>query len=260
MANSVAQYHIVGTGRVAQALAARLHRRGLKISTILGRNKERGMQLAKEHLSVYAPFKKFGGAPGIYLIAVSDDAIEEVGWKLARVIPETAILAHTSGATSIEVLRPHGRRGIFYPLQSFSGTTPPNWEQIPLLIDGNNEDVRRPLERLARRLVPNVRRTTDAERQHLHLAAVVVNNFTNHLYHLAADYCEQQEVPFELLQPLIRQTAQKISGSHPREAQTGPARRGDEQTLRRHLRMLEDQPELHTLYEQLSRGVRKKYE
>ena len=177
----------------------------------------------------------------LYIIAVNDAAIGAVAEALSA-LPHLRekLVVHTSGATPSIVLLPHlSRIGVFYPLQTFSIQKEPNFKTIPFCLDAANEEDFLLLENLAQQLSTRTERIDDAQRAVLHVAAVFVNNFTNYLYTVGADITEKGAVPFDLLKPLIAETAEKIRENAPKDMQTGPAVRGDEATIDRHLDFLE---------------------
>ena len=242
---------LVGTGRVATALARRFAERDYPIEYLYGRSADRARMLAWESNSLpLGPADPVPENIETVLLAVSDGAIESVARQLAPKLDPDVLVAHTSGATPATVLAPHFKNfGTFYPLQTFTTGRTPDWTRLPILVDANSTTAREHLRRLARKISSKVSATTDEERANLHVAAVMVNNFTNHLYHLAQRFCADHHIDFKLLLPLIRETSEKIQdGRSPDAAQTGPARRGDETTIQRHLSQLETYPELHELY------------
>lgn len=190
----------------------------------------------------------------IYLIAVSDGAIEAVGQKLEE-IGVMGIIAHTSGATSKGALKSHLQYGVFYPLQSFSLSKKVDWQSVPICVDGNSETVQNQLYALAKDFSLVCHLIDDRQRQALHVAAVFVNNFTNHLMTLGAVICRDFDVPFEVLQPLIRETFEKVQFIPSMKAQTGPAIRGDRATLDKHLTLLQNHPDRQLLYRLISESI-----
>ncbi|MFY7672349.1 Rossmann-like and DUF2520 domain-containing protein [Tenacibaculum sp. MEBiC06402] len=180
----------------------------------------------------------------VYIIAISDDSISELSNKL----PGNKLVTHTSGSVSMDSLENDGRKGIFYPLQSFSKTKLVDFSKIPLCIEAENTKDLILLEKLAHYISPKVYKISSEQRSKLHVAAVFVNNFTNHMYKIGNDICNQYDVPFEVLLPLIKETASKIEEVSPNEAQTGPAKRNDQETIKRHLNLLDiKQKEIYQL-------------
>ena len=248
---------LIGTGRVARALVHRFQEVGYPITELWGRNLlavrsicEGTFTRSPQDLNFVNP------EPGTCLIAVSDGAIGEVAARLREHLHPDTLVAHTSGATPSTVLAPHfARYGTFYPLQSFTARRTPDWNQIPLLYAASDARGEAQLLEKAHRIAQRVERMDDVTRNRLHVAAVVVNNFTNHLYRLAENYCAQNDLDFTLLQPLMEETTGKLRQMTPAEAQTGPARRGDRATIERHLALLESDPALRALYAQFSDAI-----
>jgi predicted short-subunit dehydrogenase-like oxidoreductase (DUF2520 family) len=238
---------VIGTGNVATALAKEIcSQKALTLVQILGRHQNK---LPKGLIDV--PFSnQFNALPtcDVVLIAVSDHSIQEVSNQL----PLTdAIVAHTSGASSMDLLSNHKHHGVVYPLQTFSKEQQQlNWSEIPILWEGNNKQVNEKLETLSKLLSPLATQIDEKQRLSMHLAAVVVNNFTNHLYAEAYRFCKSKHVNFELLVPLIEETTRKIKQLDPRESQTGPAARGDTQTIQRHMAipMTEELSDIYSLF------------
>ena len=192
----------------------------------------------------------------LYIIAVNDAAIGGVA-KALSALPnlQDKLVVHTSGATPSTVLSPHlSRIGIFYPLQTFSIQKEPDFKTIPFCLDAVNEADFLLLENLAQQLSTRTERIDDAQRAVLHVAAVFVNNFTNYLYTVGADITEKGGVPFDLLKPLIAETAEKIMENAPRDMQTGPAVRGDKATILRHVEFLKGTG-YEGLYQILTGGI-----
>lgn len=187
----------------------------------------------------------------LYIAAVSDDAIE----NLAKKIPQDCCLVHTSGTVAMDVLARHSKHGVFYPLQSFSKNHPVCFDRIPICLEANNPETMGLLENIAHKLSKKVVRINSSERLELHLAAVLVNNFTNHLYTLSQKHLELKNIPFDLLHPLIEETAKKAIEIGAQSAQTGPAKRGDQSTISRHLSLLKDN-RLKEIYNLLSDSIR----
>ncbi len=189
------------------------------------------------------------------LLAVRDDAIGEVAAALAAYVPHT-LATHTSGATPGTVLAPHFRRfGVFYPLQSFSPERVPDWPIIPLCVDATHPSDLLFLEEMAAQLGARAWRVNDEQRAALHVAAVFANNFVNHCYTVAEQLLAEKGLPFELLHPLMTETLAKALAYSPAQVQTGPARRGDQATLQRHLALLAGHPDWKAMYAAISQSI-----
>lgn len=190
----------------------------------------------------------------IYIIAVSDNAISELSSKLNL---QSKLVVHTSGGAGINELKSNSNKGVLYPLQSFSKESNLNFLEIPICIEAENIKDFVLLEKLAKSISNNCYKINSEQRKYLHVAAVFVNNFVNHLYHLGNEICKENKIPFEILQPLIKETANKLLELSPYEAQTGPAKRNDTKTLEKHKELLtQNQKEIYTL---LTKSIYKTY-
>ncbi len=174
----------------------------------------------------------------IYIIAVTDDAIAEVSSSLPF---DTRLVVHTSGSTGLEQLNAKNKRGVFYPLQTFSKNKEVDFSIIPLCLESEYPGDFSLLETLAKCISKNVYSIDSKQRQALHVAAVFVSNFTNHMYKLGSDVCNENNIPFDILKPLISETADKIMQLTPQKAQTGPAVRNDQNTIEKHLEFIKDE-------------------
>lgn len=192
----------------------------------------------------------------VCIIAVSDSAIKGVSEKLRGI---KAIVAHTSGNVSINQLPNDCRRGVFYPLQTFSKEKEVGFSDIPICIEAESQKDINALSELAGYISKKVQEVSSTQRKSLHLAAVFANNFTNHLFQIAHEICNKNDLSFDLIKPLILETANKIKTLTPFEAQTGPARRHDSSTINDHEELLKDS-DRKKIYEQLTQSIRRTYE
>lgn len=182
----------------------------------------------------------------IILIAVADKAIEEVAGKIKN---KNSVIAHTSGSIPMDVLKNVGKNiGVFYPLQTFSKGREINYKEIPLFLEGNSSETIFKLKKLGSLFSDNIYEADSAKRKKLHLASVFACNFTNALASVSEKLLENTGYDFKVLQPLMKETIQKLETLSPGEAQTGPAVRKDEKVIEDHKKMLEDQPDLKLLY------------
>ncbi len=184
----------------------------------------------------------------ITIIAVSDDAIADVSSKI-----NTNLVVHTSGACRMNELNNSKRKGVFYMLQTFSKEKEIDFSQVPFCLEAENNDDYKILEKLAKSIGKKVHQIDSKQRKALHVSAVFVNNFTNHLYKIGNDICEEHNVPFEILQPLILETASKIQLLSPKKAQTGPAIRNDKKTIKNHLDLLDKKQQ--NIYKILTKSI-----
>ena len=184
----------------------------------------------------------------VTIIAVSDDAITDVSSKI-----KNSFVVHTSGSVSMNDLKNKGNKGVFYMLQTFSKNKEVDFSEIPFCIEAKNESDYNTLEKLAKSIGKNVYQINSKQRKALHVAAVFVNNFSNHLYKIGNDICKEHNVPFEVLQPLIKETAAKVATLSPEKAQTGPAVRNDKKTINNHLDLLNKQQQ--KIYKILTKSI-----
>jgi predicted short-subunit dehydrogenase-like oxidoreductase (DUF2520 family) len=192
----------------------------------------------------------------VYIISVSDNAIADV----STILPfNDRLVVHTSGSTGMEALGTANRNGVFYPLQTFSATKAVDFKEVPLCIETANIDDMPVLVNLANALSKKVYHISGKQRQALHVAAVFSCNFVNHLYGIGAKVCEDNDIPFDILKPLIIETADKIKTLSPTQAQTGPAVRNDTKTIQRHLDFIKDD-KLKELYTLLTNSIQETHE
>jgi predicted short-subunit dehydrogenase-like oxidoreductase (DUF2520 family) len=190
----------------------------------------------------------------IYIIAISDDAISEFSSQLNF---KDKLVVHTSGSASIDALKNKGNKGVFYPLQTFSKKHRVEFSAIPICIEVEKEKGLLLLKKLANSISNNIFIIDSEQRKRLHVAAVFTNNFVNHLYKIAYDVCEEHNIPFETLHPLIAETAKKIADTNPANIQTGPAYRNDTKTIDAHLKLLSG--EQKEIYQLLTKSIQKTY-
>ena len=186
------------------------------------------------------------------IIAVNDDNIPFVAEKIKD---NGQIIVHTSGSTSMEVLNDFKYYGVLYPLQTFSIHRTINWNEVPVFLECSDEDIKETMINFAALLSPNYQFKSSEERLKIHISAVFVSNFVNHMFVQAKDLAEQQKIDFADYLPLIRETIDKISDLTPIQAQTGPALRNDKATLQKHLKALEYDKTKQELYNILSESI-----
>ncbi len=248
---------IVGSGNVAEALGGFLKKAGLNIVEVHSRNQETGTKLAMQlDANFRTNIKELKFHSGLFLLAVPDDVIKNIAGNLPSGIQAKAKIVHCSGSTPSTVLKKAcANYGVFYPLQTFSKGRKISGKKIPFCITASNTRLGNSLFKLAKQISSAVQFITDQERKQLHLGAVMVNNFTNHLLSLSANFVEQKGLSFELLVPLIQETVKKALANDPRNSQTGPAKRDDQKTIERHLKLLKTDPKLAALYKQFSENI-----
>ena len=191
----------------------------------------------------------------IYIITVPDDAIVTFS---ERLLIRGKLVVHTSGSVAMKALSNKNRKGVFYPLQSFSKNSEVDFSEIPICIETQNDTDLVLLKQLGNSISNNVLTVSSEKREKIHLSAVIVNNFVNYLYQVANDLMQEQSLSFDLLKPLIMETANKINHLSPAEAQTGPAKRNDKKTIEKQLNLLKASP-YKDIYQDLTNSILKKY-
>jgi len=244
---------LIGSGNVATILGRLITKCNHRIVHVVSRNGENAKTLAAEFNADHSDLTNTNKINAdIYIVAVSDAALEHCTshFKL-----HDKLVLHTAGSVSIEVLKNKtSNYGVLYPLQSLRKEMQ-LLPSIPFLIDGNNKEVLKYIEDFALTLSKSVQTANDEERLKLHTAAVIVNNFTNHLYALAEDFCKNENVNFDLLKPLIMETAYRTNDISPAAVQTGPALRKDIHTMDKHLKVLTNYPKLLSVYLKLTDSI-----
>lgn len=224
---------------------------------VVGRTAKSGEEFAQLYpgtRSVYLP--ELENVPtDIVIIAVPDAALAEVAASL-HVQPGTVVV-HTSGSQPLSILNniSRARTGVFYPVQTFTKYIPVDFNQIPVLIEGLNEETEHVLMQFGSSLSRNVQVKNTAARKQLHLAAVFACNFTNHLLGISHAMLQEASLPTDILQSLIQETISKAGTTNPFTVQTGPASRNDKNVIKAHIQMLQSHPSWQDLYLQLTQSI-----
>ncbi len=245
---------IYGTGRMATALLRGLHEAGFEELHLLGRDPRKLDQLSEIWDAPCSLPENVHSSLDLVLVAVKDDAIPEAIHRLPAI---EGLLAHCSGSLPWSILGSKGKgQGVFWPIQSFSWEEMPDWDKIPIGVEGSDPLTENLLQKVAEQLSDTVRVLRGPDRSYLHLAAVFACNFTNHFYGIAQEILKEHELPYQLLSSLILHTAKKGVENDPHSVQTGPSARGDRRTMEEHLELIDD-PELKDLYERIGRRIMK---
>lgn len=246
---------IIGAGNLATQLALALLEKGIQVKQVFSRKIDSARELAeKVNASFTNDLSQLLPEADLYLIAVKDSAIQEVLENLR--IGEDQLIVHTAGSVPMNILEGFSNNyGVFYPLQTFSKSRKVDFSDIPICIEASHPSTFLKLETLGGRLSTSVNQINSDERKTLHLAAVFTNNFVNHFYAIGADMLHEKKLDFDLLKPLIRETAAKIQNLHPDEAQTGPAKRNDQAVINAQLKMLHDKPEYRKIYSFVTESI-----
>ncbi len=247
---------VLGAGNVATHLAWAFKENGHDIAQVYSRTQLSAQALALQLDTDFCTLPSLLKNADIYIYALSDNALESV---IQQVTISSGIHAHTAGSININIFeKKFENYGVFYPLQTFTKEQEVDFSNVPIFVEGNNEAVTETLFGLAKNLTQKPFIADSDKRIRLHIAAVFACNFTNYFYTLASDILEKQSIPFEILQPLILETAAKIQSVRPHDAQTGPARRNDTKTIQKHIEMIENE-DLNKLYAMLSSQISERY-
>lgn len=248
---------ILGTGNVAWHLQLAFENAGHIVTEVYGRNLEKAEKLvASSYQAEPTSSLDFSDSKAeIFIIALADDSVEEVAQEL--ILPDGAILAHTSGTLSIKSITYAATEdiGVFYPLQTLTQGTSVDFRHVPICVEGETKKARNQLLALAKSVSEHVQLLESGQRRLIHLAAVFACNFTNHMLTISKKLLEQHNLNYELLQPLITETINKSLEIGPEKAQTGPAIRGDIETLDKQLDALEGDDQVAQIYKLISQHI-----
>jgi len=240
---------IFGNGNVATQLAKAFIKSGIcNLKQVYSRSKPSKF-LSKKGINTIQDINLVKKAD-LYIISISDDAISDFSKQLRF---KGKLVVHTSGSVSMSELKSDANKGVFYPLQTISKNKKISFKNIPLCLEAENNTDLELLTTVAKSISNKIYYINSEQRKSLHVSAVFVNNFTNHLYKIANDLCDEYQVDFEILKPLISETAKKIKKLSPKEAQTGPAIRNDKKTIKKHLELLDENKQ--KIYKLLSDSI-----
>jgi len=247
----------IGSGNLAWHLAPAFDNAGFVVKEVYSRNHRHAEALTGRlyQAEVKASLDFSTSDSTIFIIAANDDSISEIAREI--VLPDDAVLAHTSGSVPLSDLQfaATSNIGVFYPLQTFSKTKKIDFKSIPIFVESNNEETESILLNLAKAISGQARVISSEERKALHVAAVFASNFTNHMLALSKKVMQENSLEFDWLKPLIVETINKSLQVGPEAAQTGPASRGDIETLEKHMAFLQNDPELSELYQIISQHI-----
>jgi predicted short-subunit dehydrogenase-like oxidoreductase (DUF2520 family) len=244
----------LGSGNLATQLSLAFHKKGYHIVQVYSRTNESAAVLAgKLGCSFTSDVSLLSKEGDIYICALKDLAITEV---LSKTNLQDKLILHTAGSIPMDILSAFSSSyGVLYPLQTLSKERQVDFSAVPVFIEGNSEENLLVIKTLAENISGTVYRFTSSQRMHIHLAAVFVCNFVNHLYVLGKEITDKIGVPFSVLLPLIDETAAKIHELSPEKAQTGPAVRYDGNVIDKHLELLEEDEEKQRLYRLISQHI-----
>lgn len=244
---------MIGSGNVATVLSRLFKKNNHQVIQVMSRHTPNAKILADELGCAYTNYDGVTDmSADLYVVAIKDSVLFDLNKSFHL---GNKVIVHTAGSITKDVLQDISTNfGVLYPLQSLRKEIEAVPE-IPFLIEGNNDESAGVIEDFAKTLSPVVKRTADEDRLKLHVAGVVVNNFTNHLYSVTEDFCQKENIDFKILLPLIQETVTRIATFSPKEVQTGPAVRNDVFTLDKHLRLLSAHPKLKYLYLKLTDSI-----
>lgn len=247
---------ILGAGNVATHLSVAIKNAGFELKCVYSKTIEAAKKLAVKVDAHYTnEIEHIPSEADLYIIAVKDEIIEEI---VKHIKLKYGILVHTAGSVSIDIFKDRFENyGVFYPLQTFSKNREIDFSEVPICVEASNKVLENKLLELAKSLSKSVSVVDTEKRKKLHLAAVFACNFANHMYSVATNILKDTDLSFELLKPLIDETAQKAIDDDPISAQTGPAVRNDHNVIHEHLEMLKDYPEFEKIYKFVSESIYK---
>lgn len=252
---------LIGAGNVASCIGPRLKEAGHEIASVYSRTAESARALAERLDAPYTTVIDEIPSSPVTLVMLKDEALMEYAPQIVHSAGES-LFVHTAGSVPMELWHDAGAAnyGVLYPMQTFSHTSIIDWDNVPLFIEGSCSDVLVRVRELAFSISRQVATLSSQGRRKLHLAAVFVSNFSNHMCAISERILAQEGVPFSVMMPLLRETASKLERMSPSIAQTGPAVRGDSTVVEAHLRMLEDYPEWRVLYRLISLDINESLE
>lgn len=243
---------ILGAGNVATHLAISLYLKGHSIVQIFSRNILNAQTLAiKVKALAINELSNLYNDVDLILLCVSDSAISEI---IKQIEFQPKLIAHTAGSVSINELNKFANYGVFYPLQTFTKNSELNIKTVPFCIEANTQENKNTLLNLASDLSDSVYEMNTEQRIQCHLAAVFANNFANHMFHVSEQLLNKNQIPFDILKPLILETANKVQYTSPSLLQTGPASRNDQMVIEKHLTLL-NSPHLKKIYSFVSNSI-----
>ena len=243
---------LVGAGNLATNLAVALQEAGHTIVQVFSRTRQSAELLAERvGTSAVTDLHQLAPDADLYIVSISDAALSTLDYSA---FPPHALVVHTAGSIPMDVI-PLTRRGVFYPMQTFSRQRIVSFSDIPIFVEASSDADTDFLLEFARTINNKVYRLSSADRLYLHLAAVYCSNFVNHCYAMSEEILRQHGLPFSVMLPLVDEVAAKVHQVSPHEAQTGPAVRHDYNVIQHHLSLLDDQPRLQEIYSLMSESI-----
>lgn len=246
---------IVGAGNIATFFSQKFHQAGFEIVQIISAELIHAQQLAGFfHCSFTNDIQQINKNADVYLFAVKDDILLELATQIS--LPNKLVI-HTAGSIHLNELSGMSmRQACIWCVYSINKNNLPGANDIPLVVNAHFEEDLKIVGTLAKAISHNIYFLNDTQKSSLHLAAVFANNFTNHLFSISKNIVEAEDIPFEILHPIILDTSTKLLKSAPEKNQTGPAIRRDEKTMEKHLTLLQDET-FKAIYRLLSASIQK---
>ncbi len=247
---------LIGAGNVATHLGKAFLNQGFNINEVYSKSLENAVLLAsKLNASACDKIEQLNSGSDAYLICIKDDFIVSI----ADLLPfKHKLIAHTSGSIGLDVLNQFENYGIFYPLQTFSKEVEVDIAEVPFCIEGANNETESMLMELGNSLSKSVYKINSEQRKKIHLAAVFACNFSNYMYTVSEDILSENDIDFDILKPLILETAKKIQDNTASSMQTGPAKRNDEAVIKNHIEMLADSKDYQDIYKIITNNIIKR--
>lgn len=244
----------IGAGNLATQLALVLKKAKFNITQVYSRTKESAETLAKQIDADFCfDYAKVNHDADLYIFALSDKALPSA---LKALQLKDKILVHTAGSLPMLIFEAYTTNyGVFYPLQTFSKAREVDFSNIPICIEANNSKLESQLVGIGEMISNSVQLLSSKQRKQLHMAAVFTCNFTNHMYHIGQELLQDENMDFDLLKPLIKETAEKVQELSAKNAQTGPAVRFDEDVIKAHEESLNMHPDFQKLYRFVSESI-----
>ncbi len=248
---------IIGSGNLASQLIDLFIQHEIPLDQVLSRSDKKGLSKKyKNKFDIVERLENIDRDASLYFVIVNDDAISDIvkNWPF-KLSPHQTIV-HCSGSVSSSVFDSIADNyGVFWPIQSIIKDKKIDWSNIPICITANTHFAKHSLKKLASTLSNYIKTVNDIEREKLHMMAVVLNNFTNHIFSLSDRYLSANELPFDIFLPILNETIDRLKDNKPSVLQTGPAIRGDQSTIEKHLELLKDEPQLMILYKMMSDSI-----
>lgn len=250
---------LIGAGNLATILGHALYNAKHDIVQVYSRTMAAAKQLAERLNAVPTDdLETITNDADLYIIALKDSVLDEV---IGKICPNRSekLFVHTAGSMPIDVFRGRTERyGVLYPMQTFSKTRIVDFRNIPVFVEANSISTIQTIIGAAQSVSDNVQELSSADRRHLHLAAVWACNYVNHCYDLAAEVLQKVGLPFDVMLPLTDETARKVHELSPREAQTGPAIRYDENIIEAQMQLMNNNPKAQKIYELMAKSIHEK--